>query len=68
MERRTPEGREKKRQYIRQYNAGRYESLTLTLQRGERERIKGEAASRGMSATRLVMAGVNEYIANHPLP
>lgn len=49
-------------EYIRRYNAEKYDQISFRVPRGEKERIKEEANKEGMSMASYIMSAVEEKI------
>lgn len=49
-------------EYIRKYNAEKYDQISFRVPRGEKERIKEEANKEGVSMAAYIMNAVEEKI------
>ena len=52
-------------EYIRKYNAEKYDQISFRVPRGEKERIKEAADQAGMSMAAYIMSAVEEKISKN---
>jgi hypothetical protein len=64
-ESRTPEGKENKLAYIREYNKTTYDIINVRVPKGLRPLYKEFAAAHDMSLAGLVVAAIDDYIEKH---
>lgn len=65
MEKRTDAGKAAKLEYIKQYNKEKYEYYKLTLQRGEKARIRQNASKRNKSINQYIIDSIDYYEQNN---
>jgi hypothetical protein len=65
MEQRTEEGRQAKREYIKDYNKETYDFLKLRLLKGEKDKIKKTAQKRGQSINQYFVDCINFFEYHH---
>ena len=52
-------------EYIRRYNAEKYDQISFRAPRGDKERIKAAAEKAGMSMAAYIMSAVEEKISKN---
>ena len=65
MEQRTPEGKAAKIEYIKKYNKANYDKITFTVPKGEKEKIKKNAAVRGLNMNQYIKTSIDFYEENN---
>ena len=65
MEQRTPEGKAAKIEYIMRYNKEKYDKITFTVPKGEKEKIKKNAAGRGLNMNQYIQTSIDFYEENN---
>ena len=65
-QRRTEEGKKKRRAYIKKYAKENYRHINLTLRPDEKDNIVSTAESYDLSISRLCISAVEEYKEHHP--
>lgn len=58
----TPETAKKNEFYRNQYNKENYDRITLLRTKGDRERLKAIASSKGISVNELINSLVDKYL------
>ena len=52
---------------VTRYVAAHYDKITITVYKGEREKIKAIAAAAGLSTAELIRRAVSEFASSHGL-
>jgi len=60
----TPETAKKNERYRAQYNKDNYDNIRIYRPKGDREKIKAIAASKGVSMNELINDLIDKYILN----
>ena len=58
----SPEANQRALEYINQYTKENYDRITILRTKGERERLKALAASKGKSVNEMINSLIDKYL------